>query len=599
MRVRFWGTRGSIAKAGPGTVRYGGNTSCVEIRVDDGTIVVLDCGTGAHALGESLMAGEQPVRGHLLISHTHWDHIQGLPFFAPLFNPTNEWDIYAPRGLGQSLQDTLAGQMQYTYFPVTLEDLGATIHYHDLIEGVFEVGGITVHTQYLNHPALALGYRLEADGAVIVYACDHEPHSRQLAVREGEIGTQDRRHMEFLRDADLVIHDAQYTIAEYPNRVGWGHSTVRYAADMCRLADVKRLALSHHDPLREDDDVDRVVEAARATNRDAAHALEIFGAAEGAVIELRSDAVGSVRVQSDEPSAIAPVTSAIQVHTILLGVGDPETAALITGSVEPKSIRIVKADNREMAVEQYRSDLPSLVILDEALRGGSALEICHDIRQIDDNAYEVPIIVAADETNASADAASEITDWLIKPFSREYVRTRIMAWVLRQSCRWVPAPLPPDEDQRLATLHDLDILDTEPEERFDRITRLAAAIFDVPVVLISFIDRDRQWFKSAQGIEVRETPRDKAFCAHTILKDGVTIVPDALLDDRFADNPFVVGDTRIRFYAGHPLTATDGSHLGTLCLIDTQPRQINDDKVDLLKDLTALVQRELSIGASA
>ncbi len=597
MRVQFWGTRGSIAKAGPGTVRYGGNTSCVEIRADDGTVVVLDCGTGAHALGEALMVGEQPVRGHLLISHTHWDHIQGLPFFAPLFVPGNEWDIYAPRGLGQSLQDTLAGQMQYTYFPVTLEDLGATIHYHDLIEGVFDIGGINVRTQYLNHPALALGYRLEADGAAVIYACDHEPHSRQLAVGEGEIGRQDRRHMEFLRDADLVIHDAQYTIAEYPNRVGWGHSTVRYAADMCRLADVKRLALSHHDPLRDDDDVDRVVEAARATNRDAGHALEIFGAAEGAVIELRSDVVSPARVESEEPSAIAPVTSAIQVHTILLAVGDLETAALIAGAVELESIRIVKVDDRDRAIEQYRSDLPSLVILDEALGGGSVLETCHDIRQIDDNAYDVPIIVAADETSASADSANEITDWLIKPFSREYVRTRIMAWVLRQSCRWVPAPLPPDEEQRLATLHGLNILDTKPEERFDRITRLAAAIFEVPVVLISFIDRHRQWFKSAQGIEVSETPRDQAFCAHTILKDGATIVPDALLDDRFADNPFVAGDTRIRFYAGHPLTAADGSHLGTLCLIDTQPRQIDDDKVDLLKDLTALVQRELSISA--
>ena len=592
MRVQFWGTRGSIAKAGPSTIRYGGNTSCVEVRSDDGTLVVLDCGTGAHALGEALMAGTQPVRGHLLISHTHWDHIQGLPFFAPLFVPGNEWDIYAPRGLGQSLQDTLAGQMQYTYFPVTLEDLGATINYHDLVEGVFEVGGISVRTQYLNHPALALGYRLEADGASMVYACDHEPHSRQLAVGCGEIGEQDRRHMEFLRDADLVIHDAQYTVTEYPNRIGWGHSTVKYAADMCRAAGAKRLALSHHDPLRDDESVDVVVETACAEADGSANPLEIFAAAEGAVVELRSDVAEAIAEPANEPSAIAPAASAVQVHTVLLGVGEAETAELITRAVEPEGIRVVSASSSDHAVDQYVSERPSLVIVDDTLPGGTALEICQAIRRVDSAAQEIPIIVTTANDGAT-DSASEVTDWLIQPFSREYVRTRVMAWVLRQSFRWTPAPLPDNEAQRIAALHELAILDTEPEERFDRLTRLAAAIFDVPVVLISLIDRDRQWFKSALGVDVRETPRDRAFCAHTILGDDALIVPDALIDDRFADNPFVTGDTRVRFYAGRPLKGSDGSRLGTLCLIDTQPRELDDRKRGALKDLTALVQREL------
>ncbi len=136
MRIRFWGTRGSLAKPGPSTIRYGGNTSCVEVRAEDGTLIILDCGTGAHELGQSLVASDvRPIRGHLLITHTHWDHIQGLPFFAPLFVPGNEWDIYAPQGLGQRLEDTLAGQMEYAYFPVTLGQLGATIRYHELSEG--------------------------------------------------------------------------------------------------------------------------------------------------------------------------------------------------------------------------------------------------------------------------------------------------------------------------------------------------------------------------------------------------------------------------------------------------------------------------------
>ena len=136
MHIRFWGTRGSLAKAGPTTLRYGGNTSCVEVGMADGTLIIFDCGTGAHGLGQVLLAsGKRPIDGHLLITHTHWDHIQGFPFFAPLFIPGNTWDIYAPGGLGNRLEETLAGQMEYTYFPVTLEQLGATIRFHDLVEG--------------------------------------------------------------------------------------------------------------------------------------------------------------------------------------------------------------------------------------------------------------------------------------------------------------------------------------------------------------------------------------------------------------------------------------------------------------------------------
>ena len=136
MRIRFWGTRGSIPKPGPDTVRYGGNTSCVEVRTASGVLILLDCGTGAHALGQALLAEPHgPRRGHVLISHTHWDHIQGLPFLAPLFVADFEWDIYGPRGLGPSIRETLAGQMQYTYFPITIEQFAAKVRYHDLAEG--------------------------------------------------------------------------------------------------------------------------------------------------------------------------------------------------------------------------------------------------------------------------------------------------------------------------------------------------------------------------------------------------------------------------------------------------------------------------------
>src|SRR5262245_63015578 len=132
-----------------------------------------------------MSGGAKGLRGHILISHTHWDHIQGIPFFAPLFVPGNQWDIYGPKGLDKSLRETLAGQMQYTYFPVTPDQFGATIHYHDLVEGTFDIDDIKITTHYLNHPALTLGYRLEADGVTIVYCSDHEPHSRSLAGGQG------------------------------------------------------------------------------------------------------------------------------------------------------------------------------------------------------------------------------------------------------------------------------------------------------------------------------------------------------------------------------------------------------------------------------
>ena len=167
-----------FARPGPTTLRYGGNTACVEVRAADGTLVVLDCGTGAYALGRELANGRSgPVRGHLLIGHTHWDHIQGFPFFEPLFTPEHRWSVYAPGRSSRQLEETLAGQMAYAYSPINLEALRARVEFQDLAEGSLQLGGIHVQTQYLNHPALTLGYRLEADGATLVYATDHEPHS--------------------------------------------------------------------------------------------------------------------------------------------------------------------------------------------------------------------------------------------------------------------------------------------------------------------------------------------------------------------------------------------------------------------------------------
>ena len=218
-RVQFWGTRGSLARPGKTTLRYGGNTSCVQITSPNGSLVILDCGTGAHDLGRHLLGETQgPQRGSILFSHTHWDHIQGFPFFAPLFVRGWQWDIYGPAGLGRSLRQALSGQMENTYFPVTLDDMGSSIRFHDLVEGSLEIDDIRITTRYLNHPSLTLGYRLEMGRASVVYACDHEPYSRIEG--DASVHQLDRRHAQFLAGADLVIHDAQFTDSEYVQRKG-------------------------------------------------------------------------------------------------------------------------------------------------------------------------------------------------------------------------------------------------------------------------------------------------------------------------------------------------------------------------------------------
>jgi GAF domain-containing protein len=166
--------------------------------------------------------------------------------------------------------------------------------------------------------------------------------------------------------------------------------------------------------------------------------------------------------------------------------------------------------------------------------------------------------------------------------------------VLRTACRWMRATIPDDEEQRIASLRELKILDTEPEERFDRVTRIAAALFDVPMALISLVDEDRQWFKSCVGLETKETPRDAAFCAHVVYNREPMIVADTLQDARFADNPLVIDEPRIRFYAGYPLIIEGGSCIGTLCLLDTRPRSLEGPDLERLHDLADIALQELA-----
>jgi CheY-like chemotaxis protein len=447
MRLRFWGTRGSIAKPGPSTVHYGGNTACIEVRTADGTLIVLDCGTGAHGLGQALQASSAgPVHGHLLITHTHWDHIQGFPFFAPLFVPGNTWDIYAPGGLGPRLEETLAGQMESTYFPVTLDQLGATVRYHDLSEGVFRLAGVRVTARYLNHPALTLGYRLEAAGVTLVYASDHEPHSRHLPAAPNLSGAastgspvhqEDQGHVAFLTGADLVIHDAQYTAAEYTQKLGWGHSPMEYAVDVALAAAAKRLALFHHDPWRDDTSLNRLVKICRQRVAACGSRLEVFAAAEGQMIELPEGELTPRRLAGrEETAALAPAgAAAAAAETVLIVDDEPEIVELVRAVLAPEGYRLLSALDGDTALRLARAAHPSLILLDWRMPGRDGLEVCGTLRaEADPQLRDVPVVLLTAQGGAedmAAGFAAGVTDYLTKPFKPAYLRSRVRGWLLR------------------------------------------------------------------------------------------------------------------------------------------------------------------------
>jgi len=367
-----------------------------------------------------------------MISHTHWDHIQGFPFFAPLFVHGNAWDIYAPGTLGQQLEQTLAGQMEYNYFPVTLAQLAATIRFHDLAEGSFTAGAMRVITQYLNHPALTLGYRLESGGVVVVYSVDHEPHAPDPAARRdgAPMHAEDRRHVDFLADADLVIHDAQYTLDEYATKTGWGHTPAEWAVDYAVAAGAKRLALFHHDPFRTDDAVDRLVEVCRRRASAAGRALEVFGAAESKAVHLVERA--AAESSTDLPLGLAVKSGPV---TILVADDDPTIVKLLTFALEPDGFRVVTANDGKTALDRARIERPSLILLDWQMPGADGIEVTRALRRERDPALrDVPVVLITAQSGADNTAAgftAGVTDYLTKPFRPAHVRARVQAWLLR------------------------------------------------------------------------------------------------------------------------------------------------------------------------
>ena len=251
MKIRFWGTRGSIPSPGPSTIRYGGNTSCVEVTLDDGTLIVLDAGSGIRALGKSLGA----AHGTLLLTHYHWDHIQGFPFFDSVYIPGSKWRVLGPEFNGAGPNEYLSDQMISPYFPATMSQMSALSGFEIVPQLPFHLGAAKITTTRLSHPSVTLGYRIEADDSVFVYISDNEvdvaPHDQLANI------------LDLASDADILVHDCQYTEPEYAGKHGWGHSTPRQAVRVAREAGVRELVLFHHDPTHNDEQVEALAEEAR------------------------------------------------------------------------------------------------------------------------------------------------------------------------------------------------------------------------------------------------------------------------------------------------------------------------------------------------
>lgn len=276
--ARCWGTRGSLPSPGPHTVRYGGNTSCIEVCSSGGRRFVFDAGSGIRPLGERIVAGGQahtPL--DLFLSHFHWDHIQGLPFFAPLYDPATQLTIHGARQGDRDAQSLIAGQMGPVYFPVPFEAISAKLQFHDVTEAAWQVGDVQVAAFRVRHPMFTYGYRIRSRGASIAYIPDNELVGGPWPMVSGWYDAL----CEFVAGADVLLHDAMFTDAEYPHYEGWGHSSFSQATQLAIDAGVRRLHLFHHSPERTDDQLDRILLELREDVASRGFGLEVGVAAEG------------------------------------------------------------------------------------------------------------------------------------------------------------------------------------------------------------------------------------------------------------------------------------------------------------------------------
>ena len=292
--VKFWGVRGSIPTPGPTTIRYGGNTPCVELRYSDDQFFILDAGSGIRELGNWLLQQGKPVKSHIFISHMHWDHIQGIPFFTPAYIPGNEFTFYGAHEADKKLEDILSDQMNIINFPIELASMAAKFKFKSLFEDIYTINNIKLETFYLNHPGFALGYKFKINEKNIVYISDNEPYPIQPgspdSIENPEqvlyVEDNNQRLINYLDGAEIFIHDAQYTPNEYKTKYQWGHSPYDYTVNIALQAQIKNLILFHHDPTHDDDFIDQMVESAKRISWQHGSNMTIIAAREGLQLEI-------------------------------------------------------------------------------------------------------------------------------------------------------------------------------------------------------------------------------------------------------------------------------------------------------------------------
>ncbi len=295
MKVKFWGVRGSIPSPGQKTMRYGGNTTCIEVRTDTNDLIILDGGTGIFPLAQSLLK-ELPIQAHIFNTHSHWDHIQGLPFFIPIFIPGNSINLYGAFDpiTGAGPERIMSIQMQYSYFPVREAEMQSRIHYQTVMPGeALRVGPATITAILLNHPVVNLGYRIECNGKSVFFTGDHEPHYNIYAPEDDGyaeyqalVEEQGQAIINAIKGVDILIADSAYTLQEYPAKKGWGHGTFDSCIELALAAGVKKLYCTHHEPTRSDDELERVFAEALSRHGGTNGMPEVCLAREGDEIEI-------------------------------------------------------------------------------------------------------------------------------------------------------------------------------------------------------------------------------------------------------------------------------------------------------------------------